>query len=123
MAALARGHALPAVEFSEVAIAGSGMQATSNSGLRVYTQLPTFNDTDLEETCPGSSNLKIRNIPAVTGTTDDKDKDTLEGWAIGLLSGLAVLALGTAVALMIMVSREKSGNPIFVPIKDGATTA
>eukprot|EP00587_Corethron_hystrix_P009309 CAMPEP_0113301502 /NCGR_PEP_ID=MMETSP0010_2-20120614/2709_1 /TAXON_ID=216773 ORGANISM="Corethron hystrix, Strain 308" /NCGR_SAMPLE_ID=MMETSP0010_2 /ASSEMBLY_ACC=CAM_ASM_000155 /LENGTH=367 /DNA_ID=CAMNT_0000155145 /DNA_START=1266 /DNA_END=2369 /DNA_ORIENTATION=+ /assembly_acc=CAM_ASM_000155 len=63
--ALANGEALSSVDFTETIITNdgnAGKQALGSSGARVYTRLPVWNGTDLEEFCPGgmSSNIYIK---------------------------------------------------------------
>ncbi len=60
IAAITRGEALPSLQFSETSITAHGgadgsLQAVGKSGVRAFKKLPTWNGTDLNLLCPGSS--------------------------------------------------------------------
>ena len=105
-AALAYGRPLPSIEFSEV-----GLQAVTRSGVKVYTSLPTWNGTDLNALCPGSSpELVIRDVQ------EAKSQEAgMPGWAVPVIVVFGLLAAGLFVFLVVIVSREKNGKPMFSP--------
>lgn len=137
MVALTRGRPLPSLEFSNVSITWDGndventgtggYQAVSRSGIKVYTRLPMFQGIDLHTSCPGvPNNLEIRDVD-LTSTNIDKDSTEdkkLESWAVGLVVAMVVLFALMLFALVLLVQREKIGNPLFQPvIKEGGATA
>ena len=78
MDAIVRGKPLPSIDFTNVVSpGGEGEQAVTNSGVKAYTKLPTYEGTDLEVFCPGTSNIVIQDIladePTTTSTADDTD--------------------------------------------------
>ena len=80
MDAIVRGKPLPSIDFTNViSPGGEGEQAVTNSGVKAYTKLPTYDGTDLEVFCPGTSNIVIQDILAdeptttTTSTADDTD--------------------------------------------------
>lgn len=117
MAALTRGAPLPSLEFSQVATitgGGGGSQAVTRSGVKVYTTLPEYEGINLNTFCPGAPpNLVIveDGAPVAEGTSDKG----LEGWAVGLIATFGVLAAGITFFLFVVISREKKGQPMFVP--------
>jgi hypothetical protein len=92
----------------------------TQSGVKVYTRLPQFVNkedginVDLDTFCPGSSDVTIADIRDPESIKNAVSSDnTLEGWAIGLITGFAIVIVGALSAVAILVSREKSGKPIF----------
>ena len=121
MVALARNTPLPALEFTDVTTAVGSRQAVAKSGLKVYTKFPVFNNTNLDETCPGSADNfpLIRDIPPVQqGTSNNNNDDKLPDWAIVLIAVLGVGLVAILAFMAFMVSREKTGNPMFQPVKE-----
>jgi len=113
MAALARGKPLNALEFTEDPEAA---EAVSLSGLKVWTTLPTWNGTDLENYCPGSpKNIEIRVVSDAEERGVETD-DKLATWAIVLIAAFGASALFLIIFLGAVVKKEKSGNPMFKPI-------
>ena len=100
MAAIIRGEALPSIQFSETSMGGTdgSVQALGKSGVRVFEKLPTWNGTDLNQLCPGSSTpIQIRDdIPLMSTARAEANKKL----ALGLVFGLgltSLLLLGFAV--------------------------
>mmetsp|Transcript_2569 Transcript_2569/g.2979 ORF Transcript_2569/g.2979 Transcript_2569/m.2979 type:complete len:429 (+) Transcript_2569:488-1774(+) len=124
VAALARGKPLNALEFTENKEAS---EATSLSGLKVWTTLPTWEGTDLETFCPGSpKNIELKVLTDAQERGDDTNTGStgLPGYAIALISVFAVLAVGVSLFLFNVVQKEKSGNPMFTPVaKEGSDIA
>lgn len=114
--ALTRGKALSALEFSQVFITkdgDAGSQAVSPSGVRVYTKLPIWNGTNLEEFCPGSSiPIQIRDdLPAPV--MESSKSSISEAW-IAVIVALAVVVVSVAGFLGYVISKEKQGRPLFL---------
>lgn len=114
--ALTQGKALSALQFSPVSITedgDDGIQAVSPSGVRVYTQLPIWNGTDLEKFCPGSSiPIQIRDDLPVP--TDGSSDSTLSPALIAVIVSLSVVVVGVAGFLGYVIVKEKQGKPLFV---------
>jgi len=121
IAALARGKPLNALEFTQNE---NATEASSLSGLKVWTTLPTWNGTDLETFCPGSpKNIEIRVVSDAEEMGLETDSG-LASWAIALIVIFAVLALGVSIFLFKVVQKEKAGDPMFRPIvKEGGASA
>jgi len=120
MSALARGKPLNALEFTPNADAS---EAVSLSGLKVWTTLPTWEGTDLETFCPGShKDIEIRDLSKAE-EMGLGGSNGLAPWAITLIVVFAVAAFGVTLFLMKVVQKERAGNPMFQPIKEGAASA
>jgi hypothetical protein len=106
--------------------AGTTAQAIqSNAGIKVYSVLPFFEDTNLNELCPGSPPpLVLADTPeendgqnAVAGTnsninkTNQDESSGLEGWAVGLISLLGVILVGSLAFLYVIYDQERRGQP------------
>ena len=117
VASLARGKPLNALEFT---LNEEAHEAVSLSGLKVWTTLPTWNGTDLETFCPGSTKtLEIREVSELEEMGLETDSG-IPGWATALIIILAVVAVGVILFMFNMVQKEKAGNPMFSPmLKDG----
>lgn len=122
-AALVSKTPLPSVEFTSALLSDDSQAAVAESGVKVYQKLPFYVNknenlnVNLDEFCPGSSDVTIadpRDDPIRVESANDDDKN-LEGWAIGLLVGLGVIASATMAALFHLVKQEKDGKPVFVP--------
>jgi len=121
MAALARGRHLSLVEFSDISLSTGGSQAVTKSGVKVYTTLPTWNGTDLNEACPGSPvGVVIADIPVETENGDDSK---LPSWSIAVIAVFGVAIVAVIGFLMHVINKEKQGQPLFEPIKTEATAA
>lgn len=120
IAALARGKPLNSLEFTANEDAS---EAVSLSGLKVWTTLPTWNGTDLETFCPGShKNIELREVSyeEERGLVSEKG---LKPWAVTLIAVFGVFSLGMSLFLLKVVQKEKAGEPMFQPIKEGAENA
>ena len=127
MTALTRNEILSNVEFTDVTLTSdddSSGQGISRSGVRVYTRLPIFNNTDLELFCPGKSNIVIGEKPTVDTSTSDNESNgtgqstntsSIPKWSIALLSILGVGLFLSAVVLGVVIYNEKKGKPYFAP--------
>jgi hypothetical protein len=125
VAALTRNESLPSVSFSEVSITASGgdegdegsQQAVSKSGVKVYTRLPVFNGTSLETFCPGTTTqVQVRDVQPDTGLgekTTSSQSSGLPAWSVALISVLGVFAALSAAFVVLMITREKGGKPLF----------
>jgi hypothetical protein len=120
MASLVSGTPLPSLEFSPASLSDDSRAVVTQSGVKVYTRLPQFVNkedginVDLDTYCPGSSDVTIADIRDPESIKNAVSSDnTLEGWAIGLITGFAIVIVGALSAVAILVSREKSGKPIF----------
>jgi len=121
MAALARGKPLNSLDFTQNEEAS---EAVSLSGLKVWTTLPTWNGTNLETLCPGSpKKIEIRPILDVEERELSGDDGGLDSWVIAVIAILAVAAVGISLFLIRVVQKEKAGDPLFSPIKEGAMEA
>ena len=121
MAALGRGKALNALQFTPN---DDATEAVSLSGLKVWTTLPSWNGTDLETFCPGSSTpIEIREMTDNEEAGINESDGGLEPWAIALIVVLAVAVFGVSLFLAKVVRSEQVGKPMFTPIllKDGAS--
>lgn len=119
ISALAKGKPLNALQFTPNE---ETHEAVSLSGLKVWTELPTWNGTDLETFCPGST--KKLDIREVSDAEEAGEATGLASWAISLIVVLAVVAAGTVLFLAHVVQKEKSGNPLFTPmLKEGGQGA
>jgi hypothetical protein len=121
MVALTQGKALPALQFTPISITAdgdAGSQAVSPSGVRVYTQLPIWNGTDLEEFCPGSSTpIQIReDLPAPTNESSGSSLST--AW-IAVIVSLSVVVVGVVAFLGYVIVKEKQGKPLFIDPDEG----
>ncbi len=124
IAAITRGEALPSLQFSETSIAAHGgadgsLQAVGKSGVRAFEKLPTWNGTDLNLLCPGSSTpIQIRDdIPLMA--TEENTKLAL---GLGLGLGLTSLVLLSFAALfynknMLMEKELKRLKTEYAPSK------
>mmetsp|Transcript_17633 Transcript_17633/g.51336 ORF Transcript_17633/g.51336 Transcript_17633/m.51336 type:complete len:469 (-) Transcript_17633:414-1820(-) len=130
MAALIRGEALPSLQFSQTSLAAGGVvdgsvQAVGKSGVRVFEKLPTWNGTNLDEFCPGSSSgIQIRDdIPLTDTTTNNETGNNKLALGLGLGLGLAsLLLLGLAVySFQQKKLMEKELDRL--KMKEGATSA
>ncbi len=120
MAALARGKPLNSLEFTA---SEDASEAVSLSGLKVWKTLPSWNGTDLNTFCPGSpKNIELREVSyeEERGLVIEKG---LKPWAVTLIVVFGVFSLGMSLFLLKVVQREKAGEPIFRPIKEGAENA
>ena len=124
MVALARNVPLSQIDFSQISITADGDvggQGVARSGVRVYTRLPIFNDTDLEDFCPGTSTVEIGTSPrpqsSASGEAVSKTatSDKIPTFAIVLMSVLGAVVLSASIGIGVLVSREKSGKPFFIP--------
>lgn len=127
MAALTRNEILSNVEFTNTNLTtdgDSGGQGVSRSGVRVYTRLPIFNNTDLESFCPGQSNLIIGEKPVTDKNISDiesqsngqsTNSSSIPSWSIALLSILGVGLFISALVLGMVIYNEKKGKPYFAP--------
>jgi hypothetical protein len=118
--ALARDIPLSKVDFSEVSITAdgdAGGQGVAKSGVRVYTRLPFFEGTDLELVCPGTSSVVIGDSPRLQSIQEGVEEvsNKLPTWSIVLMSVLGAVFLVAFVFVSLLVSREKSGRPYFMP--------
>lgn len=122
MGALARGKPLNALEFTANEEAS---EAASLSGLKVWTTLPTWEGTDLNEFCPGSpKTIELIDISMEAERGMEVEQAGLASWAIGLIVVLALVAVGVAGFLYKVVEKEKAGEPMFRPIvQEGGTSA
>ena len=129
MTAITRNEVLSNAAFTDVNLTldgNSGGQGVSRSGVRVYTRLPVFNNTDLELFCPGESNIVIGEKP-VTSTSDSDNESNSNGkstnsssipkWSIALLSVLGAGLFISALVLGMVLYNEKKGKPLFSPQK------
>ena len=120
MAALARGRPLNSLDFTANEDAS---EAVSLSGLKVWTTLPTWNGTDLNTFCPGSpKNIELREVSYEEERALVIEK-TLKPWAITLIVIFGIASLGMSLFLFKVVQKEKAGEPMFRPIKEGAENA
>ena len=131
MVALSRNIPISQIDFSQISITADGDvggQGVAKSGVRVYTRLPIFNGTDLEDFCPGSSTIKIGTSPrpqssasreAMSKTTTS---DKIPTFAIVLMSILGAVVLVAAIGVAVLVSREKNGKPFFTPTNTDRAT-
>ena len=127
MSAITRNEILSNVEFTNVNLTSDGDpagQGVSRSGVRVYTRLPVFNNTDLEIFCPGKSNIVIGEKPGVNTSVSDKESNSngqstssssIPKWSIALLSVLGVGLFISALVLGLVIYNEKKGKPFFAP--------
>ena len=124
MVALARGSPLNALQFTQNE---DESEAVSLSGIKVWTTLPKFNGTDLNTFCPGAPTaLDIRELADAEeqGLAQNDGDDDLPSWAIALIAIFGAGFVALAVFMMMVVSREKKGDPMFAPImKPGSSTA
>ena len=120
ISAMARGTPLNSLEFTAN---DETHEAVSLSGLKVWTTLPTWNGTDLETFCPGNpKNIELKDLSMEEerGLVVEKG---LAPWAITLIVVFGVLSAGVSLFLLQVVKKEKAGDPMFSPIKEGAATA
>ena len=124
MTALTRGAALPSLQFSSVALPGdNGVQAVAKSGVKVYTSLPVWNGTDLDTFCPGTTpELVIADLQDEEEQQQQQSSSSLEGWAIGLPIALGLVAAAMVAFLGVVVSKERSGKPMFLPVAEQRMT-
>jgi len=115
------------LDFSEISITADGDvggQGVAKSGVRVYTRLPLIKDVDLESFCPGESTVRIGESPRVTAQKEKLAKETADSstkiptWAIALIAVFGVVVAVAIVAVATLISREKSGTPMFAPETD-----
>ena len=126
IAAITRGEALPSLQFSETSIAAHGgadgsLQAVGKSGVRAFEKLPTWNGTDLNLLCPGSSTpIQIRDdIPLMATGSEENTKLSLRlGLGLGLTS---LVLLGVAAIFynknMLMEKELKRLKTEYAPAK------
>jgi type IV secretory pathway TraG/TraD family ATPase VirD4 len=87
MSALTRGTPLPSLQFSSVDLAATnGRQVVAKSGVKAYTK-----------------------------DEEKRDNVKIESWAKGLIVILSVGAVILVAFLLIVVQRERNGQPMFGP--------
>ena len=126
IAAITCREALPTLKFSKTSIAAHGgadgsLQAVGKSGVRAFEKLPTWNGTDLNLLCPGSSiPIQIRDdIPLMATGSEENTKLSL---GLGLGLGLTSLVLLGVAAIfynknMLMEKELKRLKTEYAPAK------
>lgn len=114
MASLARGVPLNALQFS---VDEETLEATSLSGAKVWTTLPTYDGIDLNTFCPGVPKaINVQEIEREDEEQTNQKSDGLPSWAIAMIAVFGVLVVSASLFLVFVVRREKKGDPMFAPI-------
>jgi iron complex transport system substrate-binding protein len=125
--ALAREIPLSHVDFSIVTIDNTNTSegVMAQSGVRVYTRFPVWNETDLESICPGTSSVRIGDSPRVKVTENmrsSSSSQTIPSWSIVLMAILGSAFLLATGGVTLLVIRETKGNPYFTPMRNEKAT-
>jgi iron complex transport system substrate-binding protein len=126
--ALARQIPLSHVDFSMVTMNNANTtsgneEVVAQSGVRVYTRFPVWNETDLETMCPGTSNVRIGDSPRIKVTENMRSSSsTIPSWSIVLMAILGIAFLLVTGGVTLLVVRERKGNPYFTPMRNEKAT-